>query len=166
MNYKKKVIVVFTAVAIVSGCSNTSGSNDTNEHTDHAEHQDHVINDIREETTGIDILPTFLNDKPENMQVIYQAASQHKDLLEKIPCYCGCGESANHKSSYDCFVFENKEDGNIIWDDHGTKCGVCLEIAAQSIVDFQEGKSVKDIRSKIDEMYKEGYSTPTPTPEV
>ncbi|WP_226670128.1 PCYCGC domain-containing protein [Metabacillus litoralis] len=166
MNYKKKLIIVFTAAAIISGCSNNSDTNEKDDHTGHGEHQEHVINDIREETAGIDTLPTFLNEKSENIQVVYQAAAQHKDILENIPCYCGCGESAGHKSSYDCFVFENKENGSIVWDDHGTKCGVCLEIAAQSIVDFQEGKSVKEIRSKIDDLYKEGYSEPTPTPEV
>lgn len=159
----KRYMIAFSLIGgMIVGCSNTNSHEDP--HDQHAEHQ--VLNDIREETTSIEVLPTFLTEKSENIQTIYQAASRHKELLENIPCYCGCGETANHTSSYDCFVHENKEDGAIVWDDHGTKCGVCLEIAAQSIVDYQEGKSVKEIRSKIDDLYKEGYAEPTPTPEI
>ena len=42
----------------------------------------------------------------------------------------------------------------MVWDDHGTRCGVCLEIAAQSILDLRDGMSIKDIRTKVDEKYK------------
>ncbi|OYD55997.1 hypothetical protein CGZ90_19920, partial [Fictibacillus aquaticus] len=71
-----------------------------------------------------------------------------------------------HKNNYDCFVFENKKSGAIVWDDHGTKCGVCLEIAAKSVLDYSKGKSIKEIRNTIDETYKQGYAKPTPTPEM
>jgi len=162
-NMKKynKLIMMFLIGSLITGCS------DTDQEENHEDHEQHsTISDIREETEGIDVLPAFLADKPEDMQTIYKASAAHRELLENIPCYCGCGETANHKNNYDCFVFENREDGTIVWDDHGTKCGVCLEIAAQSIVDYQNGKTVKEIRSKIDNMYKEGYAKPTPTPEV
>ena len=43
-------------------------------------------------------------------------------------------------------------------------CDVCLEIAAESMVEYQKGKSMLDIRKEIDEKYKEGYAKPTPTP--
>lgn len=159
----KNILTILLLGSMLAGCSNTEPHEEN--HDQHGE-QHSSVGDIREETTSIKELPVFLADKPEDMQTIYQAAAAHKDLLENIPCYCGCGETANHKNNYDCFVFENKEDGEIVWDDHGTKCGVCLEIAAQSVVDYQEGKTVKEIRTKIDNMYKEGYAQPTPTPEI
>ncbi|WP_368659689.1 PCYCGC motif-containing (lipo)protein (plasmid) [Metabacillus halosaccharovorans] len=28
----------------------------------------------------------------------------------------------------------------LLGDDHGTRCGVCLEFAAQSVLDYQGGK--------------------------
>lgn len=43
-------------------------------------------------------------------------------------------------------------------------CGVCLETAAESIIQYKDGKCLKEIRQYIDEKYKEGYSKPTPTP--
>lgn len=63
-----------------------------------------------------------------------------------------------------CFVKKINEDGSVVWDDHGTRCGVCLEIAAESMKMKQEGKSIKEIRNYIDEKYKEGYAKPTKTP--
>ncbi|KKI94086.1 hypothetical protein WQ54_00670 [Bacillus sp. SA1-12] len=163
MNVKILFISLLITI-IISACS---GKEKVDEKEDeHTTHQEHVIHDIREETKNSDEMPKFLKDKPEDMQVLYLAAAKNRELLEKIPCYCGCGETANHKNNYDCFVYENKENGAVVWDDHGTKCGVCLEIAAQSILDYQDGKSIKEIRSNIDTMYKEGYAKPTPTPEV
>lgn len=43
-------------------------------------------------------------------------------------------------------------------------CGVCLETAAESIIQYKDGKCLKEIRQYIDEKYKEGYSKPIPTP--
>ncbi|MEH7342255.1 PCYCGC motif-containing (lipo)protein [Priestia megaterium] len=119
-----------------------------------------------EETASNEVLPEFLKDKPEEVQTIYANAAQNKELLENIRYYCGCGESTGDKNNYDCFIHENKRDGKVVWDDHGTKCGVCLEIAAQSVPDLESGKSIKQIRQSIDEKYKSGYAKPTPTPEV
>ncbi|USK34530.1 PCYCGC domain-containing protein [Bacillus sp. F19] len=168
MKIKAFLLSSVTAFALLlSACTDQPEEKKTASKEEHADHGEHAASgDIREETKGIGYQPSFLADKPEDMQVIYSAAAKNRELLENIPCYCGCGESANHKNNYDCFVFENKENGAIVWDDHGTKCGVCLEIAAQSVLQLQEGKSIKEIRSEIDEKYKEGYAKPTPTSEV
>ncbi|SFA49724.1 Protein of unknown function with PCYCGC motif-containing protein [Parageobacillus thermantarcticus] len=145
---------------IMSACSNDEANKAKQDHS-----TTYTTNsgDIRETTKSIDHLPKFLNNFEEDMAVLYQQAAKHKDLLEYIPCYCGCGESANHQNNYDCFVHETRKDGSIVWDDHATKCGVCLEIAAESIASYEQGKSVKEIRQMIDEKYKEGYAKPTPT---
>jgi hypothetical protein len=39
-----------------------------------------------------------------------------------------------------------------------------MEIAAVSAKLSEEGKSAKEIRTYIDEAFKEGYAKPTPTP--
>lgn len=165
---EKKALAYFfivTAILILlSACSSKKEelavhNEDGNSHSYHAEN-----GDLHELTNSNEELPGFLKDKPEQMQIIYMAAAKHKDLLENIPCYCGCSESANHKDNYDCFVYDNKQNGNVIWDDHGTRCGVCLDTAAESIIQYNDGKSIKEIRQFIDEKYKEGYAKPTPTP--
>ncbi|MFY0758160.1 PCYCGC motif-containing (lipo)protein [Metabacillus dongyingensis] len=168
MRIKPLAISILTAFSfLLSACADKPEEKKTASNEVHANHSEHSASgDIQEETKGLGTMPSFLSDKPEDMQLIYSAAAKNRKLLENIPCYCGCGESANHKNNYDCFINENKENGAIVWDDHGTKCGVCLEIAAQSVLQLQEGKSIKEIRSEIDEKYKEGYAKPTPTPEV
>lgn len=153
---KRYVLLMLVLMFGTFGCSQSEKSHES-------EGQDHVMGDIREETASIEVLPSFLEDKSEEMVTIYQAAAMHQDLLETIPCYCGCADSVGHRDSYDCFVHDTKGE-KIVWDDHGTKCGVCLDIAATAVLEFSQGKSPSEIRSLIDETYKEGYSNPTPTP--
>lgn len=120
--------------------------------------------DLWETTASRDELPTFLNEYSENIQIIYQAAGKSMELLQWIPCYCGCGDHAGHRSSLNCFVKQVNQNGSVVWDDHGTRCNVCLQIAAEAIKMKQDGKTVKEIRQYIDEKYKEGYANPTDTP--
>ncbi|WP_186576981.1 PCYCGC motif-containing (lipo)protein [Aquibacillus kalidii] len=159
----RSFILSFTILttALLGACS----AADTNELEESAR-QTLSNGDIREETTSVEELPSFLVGKNEDMQQLYTVAAQHEELLEHIPCYCGCGQSANHKDNYDCFVHQYNEDGSLVWDDHGTKCQVCLDIAAESINMSREGKTIKEIRIYIDEKYKDGYAEPTPTPNV
>lgn len=162
MNKKYIISALFIFVLILTaGCSN-SGQKNSKENDHHMAE----MGDMAEETTSVNELPTFLNNQSDTIKTIYQASAASKELLEKIPCYCGCGDSVGHKNNYDCFIRENKKNGRIVWDSHGVNCDVCLEIAAQSITDYHNGKSIKEIRKEIDEKYKEGYAKPTPTPQV
>ncbi len=125
----------------------------------------HVPNgDLQEVTASTDILPTFLDDKPEEMRLVYQVAGTATDIIEWMPCYCGCGESAGYGSNINCFIDEVRKDGSVVWDDHGTRCRVCLEIAVLSVKMTQDGKSLKEVREFIDKNYKEGYAEPPDTP--
>ena len=88
---KKNLLLYFTVVigllGILAGCS----SNQEEE-----AHHDHTAanGDLREETASVDTLPSFLDDKDDNMKLIYSSAAKNPELLQYIPCYCGCGDSA------------------------------------------------------------------------
>lgn len=167
---KTKVQFVMTAFLagsiLLAGCQESGGSEKKHKQSGHLSFKDN--GDIQEETKSADVLPSFLNDQPEEIKTLYAAAAKHEELLSYMPCYCGCGESAGHMDNGNCFIKERKENGVIVWDDHGTKCGVCLEIAAKAIIEHEKGMSIKDVRDLIDEQYKEGYAKPTDTekPEV
>ncbi|WP_232699044.1 PCYCGC domain-containing protein [Brevibacillus daliensis] len=161
------VISVLT-LALITGCSSTnqSSSNPSASPSESAQaHTTHAPNgDLQELTASISALPTFLDKVDPTIKDVYAIAGQHNQLLQSIPCYCGCGESAGHMHNGNCFIKEVKEDGSVIWDDHGTRCQACLEIAFISGKMSTEGKSVKEIRDYIDQQYGEGYAKPTPTP--
>lgn len=151
LRFRLLALIAVLSMGVMAGCK----SDETHQvHTSHG--------DIRE-TTPIDELPSFLEEKHDTVEAVYSRVVSEKDLLEHIPCYCGCGDTAGHMDNYDCFVHEKTND-RITWDDHGTKCGVCLEIAVKAIEMKENGKEVIEIRDYIDETYKSGYGKPTPTP--
>lgn len=149
--------VLLLIIFITIGCA-TEPQNPTTQHN----HSVTPSGDIQETTTGQN-LPGFLKGSDHQISEIYQLVAAHPDVVKQIPCYCGCGSSVGHRSSFNCFIAEMKKDA-ITWDSHGMKCGVCLDIAAESISLKQQGKSIKDIRQFIDQKYKDGYAPPTPTP--
>ncbi|MGO4887479.1 PCYCGC motif-containing (lipo)protein [Anaerobacillus sp. MEB173] len=165
-------IVLCTFAMILAACGGQSANQENQENSaDTVEHNEahdstkiEVLGDIRETTDAIEILPTFLNGLHEDIVYIYEDVPHHQELLEHIPCYCGC-EPFGHQHVYNCYIHENKEDGTVVWDDHGTKCGVCLEIAYVSMKYADEGYSPTEIREVIDQAYREGYADPTPTPK-
>ncbi|MFT9818040.1 PCYCGC motif-containing (lipo)protein [Lysinibacillus sp. NPDC056185] len=164
----KKLLSIFTlSLLVLSACGEDQQAVEKNQNAaqkeaSHEEHG-HASGDIQEETASADVLPSFLDNKSEDIRLVYQIAGQSTEILEWMPCYCGCGESAGHKSNLNCFIEEKRKDGTIVWDDHGTRCLVCLEIAVQSAKMHKDGMSLKEIRQTIDNTYKEGYAKPTPT---
>ncbi|PRZ14325.1 uncharacterized protein with PCYCGC motif [Laceyella sacchari] len=165
---QKKWAIALGALMIVgglAGCGVQEGAQ-SHDSTSHANHggQQHVAGDVRELTAGVTVLPSFVKGLDPKVGQIYQIAAANADVLKSMPCYCGCGESVGHKSNLDCFIHEMKPNGQVVWDSHGTKCGTCLDIAAESAMLKQEGKSLKEIRQIIDSKYKDGYAAPTPTP--
>ncbi|WP_252504606.1 PCYCGC domain-containing protein [Sporosarcina sp. Marseille-Q4943] len=161
---KSLTSIMFILVLVLSACGDKAQQHTEKEHLE-VGHERHLPNgDLQEVTESAAVLPKFLDDKPEDMRLVYQMAASAEDILAYMPCYCGCGESAGHGSNLNCFVDEIREDGSVVWDDHGTRCLVCLEIAVQSVQMKQEGKSMKEIREFIDDTYKEGYAEPTDTP--
>ncbi|MCA0989180.1 PCYCGC domain-containing protein [Guptibacillus algicola] len=151
MKVRLLALVSLLMISVVTGCNSSES------------HQEHTSNGDIQETTELNELPTFLENQHDTVQAIYSKVESEEDLLEHIPCYCGCGEMAGHMNNYDCFVHD-KTDDTVTWDDHGTKCGVCLDIAVKAIDMKENGKSVTEIRTYIDQKYESGYGKPTPTP--
>ncbi len=62
-------------------------------------------------------LPEKLQKAPLPIRESYQFALANPDVLEKIPCYCGCG-AMGHENNYDCYIAEITADGKVVFDDH------------------------------------------------
>ena len=98
-----------------------------------------------------------------DLRVAYAFAltGEGNDLLEQMPCYCGC-KYVGHRHTRDCFWTDEGD-----WDKHGVRCMICVEIAMNTKLMHEEGKDVCEIREKIDFHYERvaEHATETPLPE-
>ena len=60
-------------------------------------------------------LPANIRQAPRNVRDAYRFAIANRDILQQIPCYCGCG-TERHRSNADCYIKEVKPDGSIVFD--------------------------------------------------
>lgn len=156
--------IFLTFVLLLSACSNEQATAPEQQEKENHEGHAHVTGDIQETTASNEQLPSFLDGQQDIIVQTYEIAGKYADVLQSMPCYCGCGESVGHRSNANCFIQERHADGSVTWDDHGTRCVVCLEIALQAAKLSHDGKSLLEIRQIIDDTYKEGYMPPTDTP--
>lgn len=53
----------------------------------------------------------------EGVRAMYAYAARRRDLLQYIPCYCGC-ERDGHASNHACYIQGRANDGSPQWDLH------------------------------------------------
>jgi hypothetical protein len=98
------------------------------------------------------------------VQQVYEFAARHPEVLNYIPCYCGC-ERMGHKANHDCFVRSRAANGRILeWDSHALGCAVCLDVGRKAMTLFNQGMSVSAIRTAIEREYAGHTPSHTPTP--
>lgn len=62
-------------------------------------------------------LPQAVRKAPLSVRQAYQFAVANPEILEKFPCYCGCG-AVGHQSNLNCYIRSINPDGSIVFDDH------------------------------------------------
>ena|SRR5437016_433137 len=56
---------------------------------------------------------------PEIVRAVYVFAAKHPEVLNKVPCFCGC-ERRGHRHNDDCFVAARDARGRpTAWEPHG-----------------------------------------------
>lgn len=159
-----RLLIGLAVTVLLASCGQAMTGSSHSESAHDATHVHAAENgDLRERTASLSDLPGFLDDQSEPVRLAYRAAAVVRGTLQWIPCYCGCGDSAGHRSNLDCFIHEVKSDGSVVWDDHGTRCGVCVDIALVSAQMKSEGRPDAEIREAIDAAYRNGYAAPTDT---
>lgn len=101
---------------------------------------------------SMDIMPTEVQSAPVSVQQAYQFNVANPDIMENIPCYCGCG-NVGHTSNYDCYVADVAAGGQIKFDSHALGCSICVDITQDVMRILQDGKSPQDARAYIDVTY-------------
>jgi len=111
-------------------------------------------------------LPRVSFEPPTSMAVVqqtYEFAARHPEVLQYMPCYCGC-EKIGHTANHSCFVKSRAADGRVIeWDTHGIGCATCLAVARDAMALYNAGVRPIAIREAIDKKYGPS-SMPTPRP--
>ncbi len=104
---------------------------------------------------------------PEVIRDVYLFAARHPEVLEYVPCFCGC-ETRGHRRNADCFVRERNADGTVRqWEEHGMACIACVDVGRTAMQMYASGARVTDIRDEIEQMYAGSpLHTPTPAPPV
>jgi len=113
---------------------------------------------------GGNVPPEYVLAAPADVQTAYRFALERPDAMMWMPCYCGCGQHSNHKSAYNCFIKGDATSGEP-FDPHGAGCDMCVGIALDVKALTEEGRSLRDIRSFVEEKYGSiGEGTDTPLP--
>lgn len=60
--------------------------------------------------------PAFVTNADPEVQRLYEFQITHGELMRYMPCFCGCGQSAGHRSNRDCYVQAVNADGSVVLD--------------------------------------------------
>jgi hypothetical protein len=63
-------------------------------------------------------LPSFARSGGPKVEAVYRYAVEHGEILEYIPCICGCG-AIGHRHNADCYVADRLPEGAIMFTNHG-----------------------------------------------
>ncbi|MCL5997936.1 MAG: PCYCGC domain-containing protein [Chloroflexi bacterium] len=97
-------------------------------------------------------MPAEVKTAPVLVQQAYQFAVANPDVLQKLPCYCGCG-AMGHRSNYDCYVKAVDSAGKVTYDSHALGCSICVDITQDAMRLLKQGKGVQEIRAYVDATY-------------
>jgi hypothetical protein len=102
--------------------------------------------------TPLDDLPRQMRRAPAAVREAYQFAGANPEILQAIPCYCGCG-AMGHTSNLACYVSEVAADGEITYDPHALGCSICVDITQDAMRMLRQGATLEEIRLAVDDTY-------------
>jgi hypothetical protein len=101
---------------------------------------------------AVEQLPPQIQEAPATVRQAYQFAAANPAILERVPCYCGCG-SVGHTSVHSCYVASGRSVEPIRYDGHALGCSICVDIALDALRLTREGMSPDQIRAYVDRNY-------------
>lgn len=148
------IIVLLIAAVLVVNQKQTNQTTKTDSHAANHTAADHAAATA---SPGTKVVPAFYETAPSRASLgptlvpekfegltrdAYRAAREIPVTLAQMPCYCYCDRGMGHKSLYSCFE-----------DDHASHCAVCVNEALLAQKLEKEGKSVAQIRERINETF-------------
>lgn len=138
------LLLVVVLAPLASGCSSQASEGDEHSYQMAPLHQ----------------MPTEVQNAPRTVREAYQFAVFNQEVLEALPCYCGCG-AMGHTSNYSCYVGGTGASGEVVYDNHALGCQICVDITQDAMRMLDDGKSVDEIVGYVDDTYSR-FGPPTP----
>jgi hypothetical protein len=115
-----------------------------------------------EVTTTWDARPEYVQALPAEGQAAYAFALARPDVLQWLPCYCGCA-GMGHRSNLDCFFQRREVKGTYAYEQHASYCDICVKTANLADGMLREGKTMGQIRAAVDSTFGGGTAPGTDT---
>jgi uncharacterized protein with PCYCGC motif len=62
------------------------------------------------------VWPDFVLAAGPEVKRLYEFQIENGELMRYMPCFCGCGQNAGHRSNRDCYVRRVRPDGSVVLD--------------------------------------------------
>ena len=92
-------------------------------------------------------LPSYAYNNPVTLKA-YGYTLKNPEVVEKIPCYCGCG-GMGHKSLKNCFISDAG-----VYSSHASNCDICVGEVIRIKNLFDSGMYISEIKRIIDDEYR------------
>ena len=106
--------------------------------------------------------PSYVREASATTAAAYAFAMVHPEVLDWMPCYCGCA-AMGHGSNADCF-FKRHDASGFAFEEHASVCDVCVKTALTAKAMFGRGSSLLEIRNAIDQSFGGSGAPGTVTP--
>ncbi len=137
--FRRFTIVVFVFLIVFSSLLTACGGQSSAEDNELA-------------MASLDGMPMDVKNAPVAVQQSYQFNVANPDVMEQLPCYCGCG-AMGHTSNYTCYVSGIESDGTVNYDSHALGCSICVDITQDAMRLLKQGKTVGEIKVYVDQTY-------------
>ncbi len=106
--------------------------------------------------------PDYVKALPAEGQAAYAFALARPDVLQWLPCYCGCA-SIPHRSNLDCFFQRREVKGTYSYEEHASFCDICVKTANLASGMLGQGSTITQTRGAVDATYGGGAAPGTDT---
>ena len=134
-NNKRNLALTVAVVVLLAGIAWVS-LRTTNDEQEQQQPQQTVENP---KAAGV-LSPALFTDP--KARAAYQTAKDIPEVLEQLPCFCGCMMNMGHKNNLFCFM-----------DQHGSGCDLCEDIALDAREMHDKGLPISKIQENIRAKY-------------
>jgi hypothetical protein len=122
----------------------------------------HAMPSAAEAESAWEARPDYVRTADARTQEAYAFAIARPDVADWMPCYCGC-VAMDHRNNTDCYLRPRENGMPVVFDEHASYCGVCVDITLLSKTMIGEGRSLPEIRAAVDGQFG-GIAAGTDTP--